>query len=174
MLLLYAVRLKIAGIKVILFIKNIIPILRENAKINSSIDAVPYNIRQCAKRLGIDRGCLESSLPVLAQINLDGNCFIIMEIAMVMLISTGIALPWWNYLLLAVLVIFLSLGAPNQPGSVLIGVLIIVNYLNVPSLTAVAIYAEALTGMAQNLINVTGDIVMAAIESRRAEKKLKG
>lgn len=173
LMLVYALRLKLGGIKVINFIRNITPILKENIKINSSIDAVPFNIRQCAKLLGIDRNYLEDSLPVLAQINLDGNCFIIMEITMVMLISTGTVLPWWNYLMLAVLVIFLSLGAPNQPGSILIGVLIIVNYLNVPSMMAVAIYAEVLLGMAQCFVNVTGDIVMAAIESRKAEKKLK-
>ena len=173
LMLVYALRLKLGGIKVISFIRNITPILKENIKINSSIDAVPFNIRQCAKLLGIDRNYLEDSLPVLAQINLDGNCFIIMEITMVMLISTGTVLPWWNYLMLAVLVIFLSLGAPNQPGSILIGVLIIVNYLNVPSMMAVAIYAEVLLGMAQCFVNVTGDIVMVAIESRKAEKKLK-
>ena len=169
-LLLYAIRLKIGGIKVIGFIKAVFPIIKENTKINSPIDAVPYNIRQCVKRLGIDRNYLEDTLPVLAQINLDGNCFIIMGISMLILISTGLVLPWWSYLLLAVLVVFLSLGAPNQPGSILIGVLIIVNYLDVPAMMVAAIYSEVLLGMAQCLLNVTGDIVMAAIESRKAVK----
>ena len=57
-LLLYALRLKLAGIKVIGFIKGILPILKENIMINSAIDAVPLNIRQCSKIFGISRSYL--------------------------------------------------------------------------------------------------------------------
>ena len=116
---------------------------------------------------GIRRSALEDTMPVLAQTNLDGNCFIIMAITMLLIASSGATLPWWNYLLLAVLVFFLSLGAPNQPGSILIGVLIIINYLEIPQMLPVAIYCEVFLGTAQNLVNVTGDIVMTVIENRK-------
>ena len=167
-LFLYALRLKLAGIKVIGFIRKILPILKENIMINSAIDAVPFNIRQCSKIFGISRSYLEDAMPVLAQINLDGNCFIIMEITMILIVSNGTALPWWNYLLLAVLVFFLSIGAPNQPGSILIGVLIIIHYLKIPGILPVAIYCEVLLGTVQNLINVVGDIVISAIDNRNS------
>lgn len=163
---LYALQLKLAGIRVIWFIKKILPVLRENIMINSAIDAVPYNIRQCSKIFGISRNYLEGAIPVLAQINLDGNCFIIMEITMLLIVSSNGALSWWNYLLLAVLVIFLSIGAPNQPGSILIGMLIIIHYLNIPNILPVAIYCEVLLGTLQNLVNVVGDIVMSVIDNR--------
>ena len=163
----YALQLKFAGIPVGWFVKKVFPILRENIAINSAIDAVPFNIRQCSRVFGIRRSALEDTMPVLAQTNLDGNCFIIMAIAMLLIASCGAALPWWNYLLLAVLVFFLSLGAPNQPGSILIGVLIIINYMEIPQMLPVAIYCEVLLGTAQNLINVTGDIVMTVIENRK-------
>ena len=167
LLLLYALRLKLAGIKVIGFIKGIMPILKENIMINSAIDAVPLNIRQCSKIFGISRSYLEDAMPVLAQINLDGNCFIIMGITMILIVSNGASLLWWNYLLLAVLVFFLSIGAPNQPGSILIGVLIIIHYLKIPGMLPVAIYCEVLLGTVQNLINVVGDIVISVIDNRR-------
>ena len=86
-LFLYALRLKLAGIKVIGFIKKIMPILKENIMINSAIDAVPFNIRQCSKIFGISRSYLEDAMPVLAQINLDGNCFISIVLLAVICIS---------------------------------------------------------------------------------------
>ena len=170
LLALYALRLKLAGVGVIEFIRKIKSILKENIMINSAIDAVPFNIRQCSKIFGIKRNELEDSMPVLAQINLDGNCFIIMAIAMVLIVSNGVTLPWWNYLLLAVLVIFLSFGAPNQPGSILIGIHIIIQYLKIPNVLYLAIYCEVLLGPVQNLVNVIGDIVMVVIDNRKMEK----
>ena len=167
----YALRLKLAGIKVNEFIRKIKPILRENIMINSAIDAVPFNIRQCSKIFGISRNELEDAMPVLAQINLDGNCFIIMAITMILIVSGGAALPWWNYLLLAVLVVFLSVGAPNQPGSILIGMLIIFQYLKITDVLHVAIYCEVLLGTVQNLVNVIGDIVMTVIDDRKKQSE---
>lgn len=164
----YALLLRLAGLRVVWFVKKVLPILRENIAINSAIDAVPFNIRQCSRVFGLRRSALEDIMPVLAQTNLDGNCFIIMAITMLLIASCGEALPWWNYLMLAVLVLFLSLGAPNQPGSILIGVLIIINFLNIPQMLPVAIYCEVLLGTVQNLVNVTGDFVMTVIENRKA------
>ena len=64
--------------------------------------------------------------------------------------------------MIALLVFFLSLGAPNQPGSCLIGVLIILSYMNALELIPLAIFSELVFGSLQNLINVVGDIVTAA------------
>ncbi|MBQ7580531.1 MAG: cation:dicarboxylase symporter family transporter [Clostridia bacterium] len=163
----YSVSLKINKIKVMNFIRLVFPILKENVKINSAIDAAPYNIRQIGRKFGIGRNHLEDTIPVLAQINLDGNCLVIMEIAMLLIISNGAALSWWNYVALAVLVLFLSFGAPNQPGSILIGMLIVFNHLGINGMIPVAIYCEVFLGSVQNLVNVTGDVVMAVSEYRK-------
>ena len=65
---------------------------------------------------------------------------------------------FWPYPL-ALLVLFLELGAPNQPGGILVGTLIIITYLNLPGMLRMAIYLEVLLGSAQNLINVISNIV---------------
>ena len=162
----YAVRLRAHGIKVIPFVRKLIPLIRENLKISSTIDAAPYNIRYCTRAYGMDRKRLERSLPLLAQINLDGNCFLIMLIALVFMFMTGIGFAWFDIVVLGVLVVLLSLGAPNQPGSILIGTLIVTAYLHSYDLVCVAIYLEAFAGTAQYMINVIGDIVMVAIEEK--------
>ena len=65
----------------------------------------------------------------------------------------------------------LSLGAPNQPGSILIGTLIVTMYLNSYDMLCAAICSEAFLGSAQNIVNVIGDIVAAAIEDETTKSK---
>ena len=61
-------------------------------------------------------------------------------------------------------VLFLSFGAPNQPGSILIGMIIVLAYLNAPHMLCVAIFLEVFLGSLQNLVNVISDIVLLAEE----------
>ena len=166
----YAVRLRLHGIKVIPFVKNLIPLLRENINIGSAINATPYNIRYCSRVFKMNRSMLERNVPVLAEINLDGNCFILMIFTLMFIFLTGTAVSWLDLVGLGLLVLFLSFGAPNQPGSILIGTLIILMYLNSTLLLCTAIYTEAFAGGAQNLINVIGDMVMVAIEDSKEKK----
>ena len=166
----YAVRLRAHGIKLVPFARKLVPLVRENLKIGSAINAAPYNIRYCARVYGMDRRRLERNMPVLAEINLDGNCFLVMLIALVFLFMTGIGFAWFDLAVLGVLVLLLSFGAPNQPGSILIGTLIVTAYLHSYDLVCVAIYLEAFAGTAQNMINVIGDIVMSAIEEESSTR----
>ena len=156
----YAVRLKVKGVKIGSFIKNLLPLLRENSAIGSAIDAAPYNVRYCVKHYGLDRSRLSRTLPVLAQINRDGNCFLLILIAALYIFATGMEASTANIVVIAVMALFLSFGAPNQPGSILIGTLFIVNYLNSYDMICMAIYMEVFLGGLQNMINVIGDIVM--------------
>ena len=162
----YAIRLRAHGIKVIPFVRKLIPLIRENLKISSVIDAAPYNVRYCARTYGMDCKRLGRSLPLLAQINLDGNCFLIMLISLVFMFMTGTGFAWFDIAVLGAPVLLLSFGAPNQPGSILIGTFIVTAYLHSFDLVCVAIYLEAFAGPVQNIINVIGDIVMVAIEEK--------
>ena len=155
----YAVRLKAGGIKVIPFVKDLIPLINENFRINSVIDAVPFNVRYCARTYKIDRKKLESFLPVLAQINLDGNCYMLTLITLTLIYWSGVSISGLWIAAIGALVLFLSLGAPNQPGSCIIGMVIIFNFLVAQELLPLAILAEVFFGGLLNIINVIGDIV---------------
>ena len=163
----YAIRLRAHGVKVTLFVRKIVPLIIENYKIGSAIDAAQYNIRFCSKSLKMNREMLERDMPVLAEINLDGNCFLLMFFTLAFCFTMGIEVSWISLAGLSLLILFLSLGAPNQPGSILIGMLIIITYVNSMGALGTAIILEALFGAAQNLINVVGDIVMVAIEDSK-------
>ncbi len=168
----YLIRLKIAGVNLGQFLLHLPHLILENARINSSIDAAPFNIRYCAHNYGMDRKRLERSIPLLAEINLDGNCFILMCIAMWIVFAAGGNTAWYNIASLALFIFFLSLGAPNQPGSILIGTQILFSFLGITDAVYFAIFMEVFFGILQNIINVIGDIVIAAIDQQSARKSV--
>ncbi len=172
LLIFYYLRLKVARVNVKQFLSKLGPFLKENLRINSAIDAAAFNTRYCIKNYGYDRKRLEESLPTLAQINLDGNCLILMLAGCTVMFFGGTDVNVAKCVGLAIIVFFLSLGAPNQPGSIFIGMLIIVSYLNIPALICIAIYFEVIFGRIQNLINVLGDIVTVATEEASARRQL--
>ena len=163
----YWIRLKKNGIGVLQFVKKLKPLLTENYKIGSVIDAVPYNIRYCSRVFHMERKKLMLSIPILAQINLDGNCFILTYISMILMLNTRTDVSWVNIALIPLLVFFLSLGAPNQPGSCMIGILIILTYMHASDLIPLAIFSEVVFGSLLDMTNITGDIVtVAELEQR--------
>lgn len=167
----YLIRLLAGGVKLGPFFKHLPAFLKENYKIGSVIDAVPFNIRYCVKNYGMDRNRIKDKFAILSQINLDGNCYLIMLIGMLfvfMMVSTA---SWFHIIVIAIMVVFLSFGAPNQPGSILIGSLIIALFLKADILIPTAVYLEVFFGAIQNLINVTGDLVTVAIEEKDAQRR---
>ena len=164
----YVLRLIRRGIHPLPFFRKMIPLLRENARIASAFDAVPYNIRYCARTYGFDRKQLDQSMPVMAQINMDGNCFIITTIAMLYVAINSTPLTLGESIAVGILVLLLSLGAPSQPGSCMVGLTIIMFFLQAQDLTTtVAIIAELFFGGIVNLVNITGDLVTIATEEVR-------
>lgn len=163
----YLVRLLIGKVNVLTFVRHLPTLIWENFKINSAIDAVPFNVRYCSRKYGFNRKRLGEKLPILAQTNQDGNCFLIMLIAMIFIFMLGIEVSWLQIAGIGFLVLFLSVGAPNQPGSIVIGILIITFYLQADELISIAIFAEVFFGSIQNIINVLGDIVTVAIEEQK-------
>ena len=168
----YLIRLLIGGVKIGALAKHLPSLIWENLKINSAINTVPFNIRYCVRHYGYSRERLSAKLPILAETNLDGNCYLIMLVTMLFIFLLGVDFSWLHIIEIAIIILFLSLGAPNQPGSIVIGILIITFFLQADELIAVAIYAEVFFGAIQNIINVLGDIVTVAIEENKAEAAL--
>lgn len=163
----YALGLAAHGIPVGRFAAKLWPLVKENVAIGSVIDAVPFNTRYCERELGIPRARLEKELPVLAQTSLDGNCFILMLLATIYIFIANCEVSWINVAVVAVIVMFLSFGAPNQPGSILIGMLIILAYLNSDAAVSLALCFELFCGGLQNILNVISGVVTVAQNERR-------
>ena len=163
----YLIRLLIGGVRIGEFVKHLPPLIWENLKINSAINAVPFNIRHCVRHYGYSRKRLSEKLPILAEANLDGNCYLIMLVSMLFIFLLGVNVSGLQIVEIAIIILFLSFGAPNQPGSIVIGILIITFFLQADELISIAIYAEVFFGAIQNIINVISDIVTVAIEENK-------
>ena len=163
----YLIRLVIGGVKLRPFFRHLPGLLKENYTIGSVIDAVPFNIRYCVKNYGMERRRIADKFTILAQINLDGNCYLIMLMGMLFIFMMVSQASWYHIIVIAIMVVFLSFGAPNQPGSILVGTLIIALFLKADVLIPTAVYLEVFFGAVQNLINVTGDVVTVAIEEKQ-------
>ena len=85
---------------------------------------------------------------------------------MILMFTTGSGISWLDVIMVGLVVFFLSLGAPNQPGSILIGLLVIFNYMDALDIIALAIYAEAIFGSLLSVTNAAGDIVTIAITDK--------
>ncbi len=163
----YALRIKARGVHILQFTKKLWPLVKENFAIGSIIDAVPYNTRYCIKNYGIPRERLDRELPILAQVSLDGNCFILMLLATIYIFVANCEVSWFHIGIVALIVLFLSFGAPNQPGSILIGMLVILTYLNSDSIISLALCFELFCGGLQNILNVISAVVTVAEDECR-------
>ena len=170
----YLIRLIAGGVKLGPFGKHLPAFLKESFNIGSVIDAVPYMIRFCVKNYGMERKRITDKFTILAQLNLDGNCYIIMLMGMMFVFMMVDQVSWYHVISIGIIVLFLSLGAPNQPGSVLIGTLIIALFLKADALIPIALCLEVFFGWAQNLINAAGDIVTVAIEEKQVWDEPRG
>ena len=166
----YALRLKAKRINVREFARKLWPLVKENYKIGSIIDAVPYNVRYCVEHFGFKRERLEKELPVTAQTNLDGNCYILMFVGVAYIMFANGEGSWLSIAIMGLIVLFMSSGSPNQPGSILIGILIVSTYLVSKADVQMALCFELFCGGLQNIINVISSMV-AAVESASEEER---
>lgn len=169
LLVVYALRLKSKGIHIRTFVKKLWPLVKENFKIGSVIDAVPYNVRYCVKNFGFSKERLEKELPVMAQTNLDGNCYVLMFVAVAFILFASDEGSWLSVVVIGLIVLFMSSGSPNQPGSILIGILIVSTYLASKADIQMALCFELFCGGLQNIVNVISGVVAVA-ESASAEE----
>ena len=166
--------LKTKGVKIVQFIKDCLPMIAENFAINSSIDAVPFNTRFCNSVFKIKKHFLDTELPVLAQISLCGNCLIITLFSLTSARYFGISLSPTQVLIVGFLVLALSVGAPNQPGSVFIGMAILFTYFQVPvEGMVIIVLQEIVLGRFATLLNTVSDIITVYSHELDRQKKNK-
>ena len=162
-----ALRIRFRGGKPVTFLRAVLPAMAVNLKINSTIDAVPYNIRFCAKTFGIPTERLRVNLPILAQISQTGNCFFLTLITLSLALLIDVPLTPAASFVLALMIFSLAVGAPGQPGSIMIGMLLMLSFLNLDlsEFLPIIIIAEVLFGSISTFINTMDDIEEVYLDS---------
>lgn len=169
-LLCYILTLVVNGIHLVPLVKILRVTLKENTKIGSNQEAIPYNIRKLNEKFGIPVKYLNNILTLGAKENMDANCALLGIFTMVVVLTSGIKLTLMQGFFLVLVVIFLSLGSPNLPGSMLLGMLIIFTYLGIDaSLLCTYILMEAFLTKASACVNTLGDLTIALTDAKKSD-----
>lgn len=169
-ILLYMLILRHGGLNAPEFMKKSRASVREILNINSTIDSVPYLTRYLSRNMKLNRSLLRQELPILSQLNLDGNCFVLMLVSLSCLSFAGHSLSIFQVLILTLIILVLSAGAPNQPGSMITGLLIVFYYVDMPIDNFPAlVYMEVLFSGIILILNTLGDMVIVATGQSESE-----
>lgn len=109
---------------------------------------------------------------------MDGNCGALMLLMMILAEIAGMKLSFQTILILGVIILAISFGAPSQPGSITVGAMIILPQIGLTTqMVTTALIVEIATSRFIAISNVIGDVVCAEIvgekERRRAQKRRK-
>lgn len=159
------------GINPIWFIKNYKPFFAPVMITGSTIECIPENIKNCKTKYKLPSEYLTKSIPFCAHNNMDGNCLFlgVMTTAIVNACNLEVNMTLIGFLI--ILAIVLSAGAPNQPGSGIICMAVIIPSMGVSPI--LLIYVVLLDLMCETLIACTNNFCdMSTVVCMAKRKKL--
>lgn len=164
----YAYGLVSNGIKINDFFKKIKKYIPEFFKIGSVTDAIPLISKVCENNLKIPEKVITLTLPLSSVLNMDGNTMVLTFECLLVPLFFGANVGVLQIILIAVTSFLLSIGAPAQPGSVVMGCLILFPQLGLPpSVLAFAIIAEVLTTRINSFLSIIADITVTLIYAKQ-------
>ncbi len=133
----------------------------------SSNATLPVTLNTAEKRVGIDNSIASFIIPLGATINMDGTA-IMQGVAAVFIANVyGIELGLSSYLTIILMTVLASIGTAGVPGVGLIMLAMVFQQVGLPiEGIALLMGIDRLLDMLRTAVNVTGDIVVAAIVAR--------
>ncbi len=169
----YMIRLLVGRVSIKGFFKNYSKLIADNLKIASNIDSLPYNKRILSRKMKLSRDYLDEGLKLGILLNMDGNCLTVTVVLMNMVTAAGVNISPMKYLGVAIIMLLFSVGAPNLPGSFLLGMIILMSFVGISSeLVAVVLIFEALISKFYSFLNAAGDIITLVVEDEQYRRKL--
>lgn len=172
-ILVYLVLLRIFKVKIITFFKNIKEAIATAFMTSSSLGTLPITMK-AAKNAGIKDEVASFSLPMGATVNMDGAAIRLGASVVFTANIMGLDLGFATILGIIVTGTLASVGTAGVPGAGLIALSIVLTQAGLP-IEAVALVAgvDAILGMGATAINVTGDLVGAAIVDKSETARIK-
>ena len=131
-------------------------------RIGSSVEAVPCTVRSCRRLLRLPVDYLDAVIPLGATVNMDGMCLSLTILALTLAQACGQPPDLSSVAILLPMILILSMGAPTEPGGILIGMLVLLPQLGLSSeLMLLALPIEILSGNFMTVLDVAGDIILS-------------
>lgn len=137
----------------------------------SSNATLPVTLNTAEKRVGIDNSIASFIIPLGATINMDGTA-IMQGVAAVFIANVyGIELGLSSYLIIILMAVLASIGTAGVPGVGLIMLAMVFQQVGLPiEGIALIMGIDRLLDMLRTAVNVTGDVVVAAIVARSEDE----
>ena len=171
LLLLYClILLVVVRLNPIPFFRKYVPNLKNVFLKGSTVAAIPLNMRICRRQLGVPKSICSFSIPLGATINMDGNCMCLTIISLFFVRISGIAFGMNEIVVLMLLVVILSLGAPIAPGTLILCLVTLMSQIGIDiSMISMVIGINFILEMLLGMVNSVGDAIVALLVARREE-----
>ena len=150
------------------FFRKYVPVMKSIFLKGSGVAAIPINMRVSRRLLGVPQSVCAFSIPLGATINMDGNCMCLTVISLFFARICGVVFGTNEIIVLLLLVVILSLGAPIAPGTLILCLVTLLTQMNIDiSVISLVIGINFLLEMLLGMVNSVGDVVVALLAARR-------
>ncbi len=169
LLVLYCLILAVAArLNPIPFLKKYVPLMKSVFLKGSGVAAIPINMRISRRQLGVPQSICAFSIPLGATINMDGNCVCLTIISLFFARICGVTFGTNEIVVLLLLVLILSLGAPIAPGTLILCLVTLLTQMGIDiGAISLIIGINFILEMILGLVNSVGNVVVALLVARR-------
>ena len=133
----------------------------------SAVAAVPMNMRICRRKFGVPQNLCSFSIPLGSTINMDGNCVCLTIMSLFYANMCGMSLDMNEMIVLILLVLVLSLGAPIAPGTLILCLITLLAQLGIStSVISLTIGINFILEMVIAAVNAMGDVAVTLTVSK--------
>lgn len=138
---------------------------------SSAIATMPTTLK-CCNDMGIDDDISSFSIPLGANINMDGSSMVFIMVVLFMSKIFGVSMNGTMLLTTIISIVFLALGSPSVAGADLVIIAVLLNQVGIPiEAIGLILGADAVFDMVQAMSNTTGDAAVTLVVAK-LEKKL--
>lgn len=168
LLLLYClILIVVARLNPLPFLKKYVPAMKNVFLKGSSVAAIPINMRISRRQLGVPQSICGFSIPLGATINMDGNCVCLTIISLFFVRICNVPFGTNEIVVLLLLVLILSLGAPIAPGTLILCLVTLLTQMGIDiGVISLIIGINFILEMMLGLVNSVGNVVVALLVAR--------
>ena len=156
----------VTGLNPLVFYRKFFSVMITAFATSSATAAMPASIA-CLKEMGLSEEVVSFTIPLGANINMDGSSMVFIMVVLFMSRIYGISLTWPMLLSTVVSIVFLALGSPTVAGADLVIIAVLLSQVGVPmEAIGLILGVDAIFDMIQAMSNSTGDAVVSVIVSK--------
>jgi Na+/H+-dicarboxylate symporter len=150
------------------FLRKYVPVMKSIFLKGSGVAAIPINMRVSRRQLGVPQSLCSFSIPLGATINMDGNCMCLTVISLFFARICGVTFGTNEIIVLLLLVVILSLGAPIAPGTLILCLVTLLTQMGIDvSVISLVIGINFILEMLLGMVNSVGDVVVTLMVAKR-------